>query len=95
MSITDGILESLIQDGRTINLIQSYLHQCCNIEISLDELKKYIDNSYTEQLIQIAFPPEYAGLKQLNNTDFEDYWFELSEQGEKECIRRNLMLEGK
>lgn len=92
MSITDGILESLIQDGRTINLIQSYLHQCCNIDVSSDELKKYINNLYTEQLILIAFPLEYAGLKQLNDTDFEDYWFELSNKGEKECIKRKLML---
>ena len=93
MSITDGILESLIQDGRTINLIQSYLHQCCNIDISLDELKKYINNLYLEQLIQIAFPSECMGLKQLDDTDFENYWFELSKQGEKECVNRNLMLE--
>lgn len=92
MSISDGILESLIQDGRTIELIQSYLLQCCSLNVSVNELKQYINNLYSKKFIKIAFPPEYINSAYLDERYFDEYWFDLTAEGEQECIKRGLMI---
>ena len=93
MLIDNAILESLIQDGKTVELINNYLHDCCNISISLDGLKEKIIELYKRKLLKVAFPPQYVNVSNSQYSLFKEYWFELSDSGEKECIERNLMSE--
>lgn len=93
MCVFDGILESLIQDGRTIELIQSYLLQCCDLNSPISELKRYIIDLYNKKLIKIAFPSQYLSSKYFDEKYFDEYWFDLTTEGEKECIKRGLMTE--
>lgn len=93
MTIDNAILESLIQDGKTIELIRNYLQDCCNLVISLEELKENIIDLYRRNLLKVAFPLQYVGTLRLQDSLFKEYWFELSDGGEKECIKRNLMSE--
>ena len=93
MVVDNAILESLIQDGRTIELINGYVLNCCNIVISSDELKERIKVLYKQNLLKVDFPQEYANVKCLKDSLFTQCWFGLSAKGEKECIKRNLMLE--
>ena len=95
MFIENAVLESLIQDGRTIDLISSYLKNCCNIVINLEELKENIVEMYKKKLLKVSFPPQCVGALCLQDSLFAEYWFELSDDGEKECIKRNLMIETK
>jgi len=94
MTIENAILESLIQDGRTIELINSYLLNCCDISISLEKLKESIIMLHKLDLIKVAFPPQYANTLYLQDSLLNDYWFELSDTGEKECIKRNIIIDG-
>lgn len=91
MTIENAILESLIQDGRNIELISNYLQNCCDICISLESLKEIIIKLHKLDLLKVAFPPQYANTLYLQDFLLNDYWFELSDIGEKECIKRNLM----
>lgn len=93
MTIDNAILESLIQDGKTIELIHDYLQDCCNLVISLEELKENIIELYKQNLLKVAFPLQYVDVLCLQDSLFKEYWFELSGEGEKECIKRNLMSE--
>lgn len=93
MTIDNAILESLIQDGKTLELISNYLQDCCELVISLEELKESIIGLYKRNLLKVAFPLQYVGVLCLQDSLFEEYWFELSDEGEKECIKRNLMCE--
>ena len=78
MCVIDGILESLIQDGRTIELIQSYLLQCCDLNLPISELKRYIIDLYNKKLIKIAFSPQHLNSKCFDKKYFDEYWFDLT-----------------
>lgn len=93
MTIDSAVLESLIQDGKTLELISDYLRDCCELAISLEELKEIIIGLYKRNLLKVAFPLQYVGVLHLQDSLFREYWFELSDEGEKECIKRNLMCE--
>ena len=89
--IDNYILEALIQDGKTIDLIKTYISYCCCLHIEKNKLKEIINNLYNAGLIKIAYPLEYVNQQYLDDIFFDEYWFELSTLGEKECIRRGLM----
>ena len=77
------IVESLVQDGRSIEQMPSYFLAGYNIKITPKELEEPLKKLYAAKLVQIDWPPEYKNEKVLNEEVFANCWFGLTLLGEE------------
>lgn len=76
------IVESLLQDGRSIDQMPSYFDAAYTIKITPEELIEPLRNLYAAKLIQIDWPSEYENAKVLDEDVFANCWFGLTPLGE-------------
>ena len=77
------VLESLVQDGRSIEQIPSYFRVRCNAKISAEELKEPLRRLYEAKFVQIDWPLEYKNVEDLTEEVFRNCWFGLTPLGEE------------
>ena len=76
------VLESLVQDGRSIAQIPSYFWARCNVKISAEDLKDPLRRLYEAEFVQIDWPLEYKNVNDLSEEVFSNCWFGLTPLGE-------------
>ena len=77
------IVESLVQDGRSIEQMPSYFMAGYNIKTTPKELEEPLKTLYAAKLVKIDWPFEYEGIAVLNEEIIKKCWFGLTSLGEE------------
>jgi hypothetical protein len=82
ISLREGILDALVDDGESIVQIEGAL-KYLEIPFERQLLKKIIVELLNESLIEIAYPlkKNIIDFFSSNGETIEDYWFELTKKG--------------
>jgi hypothetical protein len=85
MSLVEGILDSLKDDGESITQIKEYLDYI-GIPYNKKLLKSSLIQLLRESLIKVEFPQDYSlpEVENVSEEEFSNYWFELTDAGIKE-----------
>jgi hypothetical protein len=85
ISLHDGILDSLADDGESIIQIEQYLSYL-GVLYNRVSVKKSLIELLNKNLIYIAYTEgcKVAHIEISNDFDIEDYWFELTKAGKDE-----------
>ena len=86
MNMREGILDSLVRDQRTAELIQKYL-EVSDINFTEEGLINEIVSLFKEGKIYIEYPPKSKNQRTINFNEIEGYWFELTQEGQVEWER--------
>ncbi len=84
MTLREGILDSLKDEGESITQIQEYLHFLGH-KSDFNEITLILESLLAQSAIKIVYPLNESSLRlSYDKESIKKYWFELTDRGKVE-----------